>query len=263
VEPNNDLAHAQPIELPVIVDGVVESADYDVFRFHAEAGQDLVFDLLARRAGSRLDGTLGILDNRGNELDFNDDYYIHKDPHLEFRVPKAGDYIRVSGSNEEGSQYSAYRLIAGAVPYVHRLLPAGCGAAPPTNCASLALTSGASIGPSPTARRRRARRSQRRPDLRGPRQRGLPDPRLRLRGAGARLHGQAGDSPHHAYPGFRSARAVRHARTISIACPARRPAGLRRTASPSSQRAQNFFSFEVSAESASPRCGFHETGLSG
>jgi hypothetical protein len=126
VEPNNDLAHAQKIALPTIVDGIVEEADYDVFRFHADAGQVLIFDLLARRAGSWLDGTLGVVDERGNELDFNDDYYIHKDPHLEFRVPKSGDYfVRVAGSNEEGSKYSSYRLIAGAVPYAWRMLPAG------------------------------------------------------------------------------------------------------------------------------------------
>ena len=126
IEPNNDLAHAQKIKLPTIVDGVVEEADYDVFLFHAEAGQVLIFDLLARRAGSWLDATLGVLDERGNELDFNDDYYIHKDPHLEFRVPKDGDYfVRVAGSDEEGSKYSSYRLIAGAVPYAWRMLPAG------------------------------------------------------------------------------------------------------------------------------------------
>jgi hypothetical protein len=125
-EPNNDLPHAQRITLPALIDGIVEQADYDVFRFHAEAGQVLIFDLVARRAGSRLDATLGILDERGNELDFNDDYYIHKDPHLEFHVPKTGDYsIRVSGSNEEGSKDSVYRLFAGALPYTTRMLPAG------------------------------------------------------------------------------------------------------------------------------------------
>ena len=126
LEPNNDLAHAQKIALPAMIDGIVEEADYDVFRFHAEAGQVLVFDLLARRAGSMLDGTLGVLDERGNELDFNDDYYIHKDPHLEFRVKTAGDYfVRVAGTEEEGSKYSSYRLIAGAVPYAWRMLPVG------------------------------------------------------------------------------------------------------------------------------------------
>ncbi len=126
IEPNNDLPHAQTIALPTIVDGVVEEADYDVYRFHAEAGEVLIFDVLARRAGSTLDATLGILDERGNELDFNDDYYIHKDPHLEFRVPKSGDYfIRVAGSGEEGSRFSSYRLIAGPVPYMWRMLPVG------------------------------------------------------------------------------------------------------------------------------------------
>ncbi len=126
IEPNNDLPHAQKITLPALIDGVVEDADYDVFRFHAETGEVLIFDLLARRAGSSLDATLGVLDERGNELDFNDDYYIHKDPHLEFHVPKSGDYfIRVAGSQEEGSKYSSYRLIAGAVPYAWRMLPVG------------------------------------------------------------------------------------------------------------------------------------------
>jgi len=125
-EPNNDIDHAQRIALPALIDGIVESADYDLFRFHADAGQTLVFDLLARRAGSRLDGTLGIVDARGNELDFNDDYYIHKDAHLEFRVQQSGDYfIRVSGSGEEGSKHAGYRLIAGSVPFISRMLPAG------------------------------------------------------------------------------------------------------------------------------------------
>jgi hypothetical protein len=126
VEPNNDLPHAQTIQLPALVDGTIDPADYDVYKFHAQAGELLIADLFARRAGSRFDGTLGILDERGNELDFNDDYYIHKDAHLEFLVPKAGDYfVRVSGTSEQGSTDSVYRLIVGAVPFVTRMLPAG------------------------------------------------------------------------------------------------------------------------------------------
>src|SRR5437899_9665305 len=74
VEPNNDLKHAQNITLPVMVDGIIESDDYDVFRFHAEAGETLIFDVMATRAGSRLDSTIPILYERGAELDFIDDY---------------------------------------------------------------------------------------------------------------------------------------------------------------------------------------------
>jgi hypothetical protein len=132
VEPNNDLAHAQKITLPVMIDGVVESDDYDVFRFHAEAGQTLIFDVMATRAGSRLDSTITILDERGAELDFIDDYYIHKDPYLSFAVRKTGDYfVRVAAATEpiatlfDGGRYSSYRLVAGPVPHMLHVLPAG------------------------------------------------------------------------------------------------------------------------------------------
>ncbi len=125
-EPNNDLAHAQAITLPTIINGLADAGDYDLFRFHAEAGQTLIFDLVATRANSRLDATLGVLDARGNELDFNDDYYIHKDPHLTFPVKTAGDYfVRVSASGNNGNRFGSYRLIAGAVPFLSQVLPEG------------------------------------------------------------------------------------------------------------------------------------------
>ncbi|HVP48734.1 MAG TPA: PPC domain-containing protein [Bryobacteraceae bacterium] len=132
VEPNNDLKHAQQVTLPVMIDGVVDSDDYDVFRFHAEAGQTLIFDVMATRAGSRLDSTITILDEHGSELDFIDDYYIHKDPYLSFAVKKTGDYfVRIAAATEpiatllDGSRYSSYRLVAGAVPHMVHVLPAG------------------------------------------------------------------------------------------------------------------------------------------
>src|SRR5215831_16897416 len=120
-EPNNDLKHAQAIRLPVMIDGIVEADDYDVFRFHAEAGETLIFDVMATRAGSRLDSTITILDDHGAELDHIDDYYIHKDPYLAFPVKKTADYfVRVAAATEpittllDGSRYSSYRLVAGA-----------------------------------------------------------------------------------------------------------------------------------------------------
>ena len=132
IEPNDDLKHAQAVTLPLMVDGVVEADDYDVFRFHAEAGQTLIFDVMATRAGSRLDSTLTLLDDRGAELDFIDDYYIHKDPYLAFTVKRTADYfVRVAAATEpittllDGSRYSSYRLVAGAVPHMLHALPAG------------------------------------------------------------------------------------------------------------------------------------------
>jgi hypothetical protein len=132
VEPNNDLQHAQAITLPVMIDGIVEADDYDVFRFHADAGETLIFDVMATRAGSRLDSTITILDEHGAELDFIDDYYIHKDPYLSFPVKRTGDYfVRIAAAAEpiatlfDGTRYSSYRLVAGAVPHMLRALPAG------------------------------------------------------------------------------------------------------------------------------------------
>ena len=132
VEPNNDLKHAQNITLPVMIDGIVESDDYDVFRFHAEAGETLIFDVMATRAGSRLDSTITSLDERGAELDYIDDYYIHKDPYLSFSVKKTGNYfVRVAAAAEpiatltDGGRYSSYRLVAGAVPHMLHALPSG------------------------------------------------------------------------------------------------------------------------------------------
>jgi Bacterial pre-peptidase C-terminal domain len=141
-ESNNDTSQAQNIALPAIIHGIVTARDYDLFRFHARQGETLVFDVLARRAGSGLDATLAVLDERGNELDFNDDFYIHKDPHLAFTAPRSGDYfVRVSGSEEGGSPSSPYRLIAGAVPHMLRALPAGArrGSSTELNIAGLNL----------------------------------------------------------------------------------------------------------------------------
>lgn len=126
IEPNNDPAHAQRISNPSLIDGVVTDADYDLYRFHAEAGETVVADLIATRAVSPLDGTLAILNASGHELDFSDDYYMFKDPHLTFLAKQAGDYlVRVGGTQEHGSADSSYRLVIGSIPYMERVLPLG------------------------------------------------------------------------------------------------------------------------------------------
>jgi hypothetical protein len=128
VEPNDDTIRAQKIQLPAMMDGNIGGPDFDVYSFHAEVGQTLIFDVLGRRAGSSLDSNLGLLDERGNELDFNDDYYIHKDPQLTFNVKRTGNYfIRVGGQGEgrRGGGAASYRLLAGAFPLIRSVLPAG------------------------------------------------------------------------------------------------------------------------------------------
>lgn len=125
-EPNSDFDKAAPLPLPALVNGVITAGDYDYYRFHAEAGQTLTFDLLATRNGSSLDGVLEVLDARGRTLEYCDDYYAFKDPHIVYRFAEAGAYyLRIYGTGESGSENGDYRLIAGAMPHADLALPGG------------------------------------------------------------------------------------------------------------------------------------------
>jgi hypothetical protein len=125
-EPNNDLAHAQPINFPLTLNGIVQAGDYDYFKFEARAGQTLTFDIAAQRFESPLDSVLSLLDGQGVELAYVDDYYWFKDPHLTYTFSKTGTYyLRVFGTSESGSDASDYRLHAGEMPQVDYVLPTG------------------------------------------------------------------------------------------------------------------------------------------
>jgi len=128
-ENNDDWRKPQVIALPVLVNGDIGTEDWDHFRFHAEAGQKMIFDVSATRHGSRLDADVAILDERGEELAWVDDTTILGDPHLEFTFPKAGDYVVRVGSLNGGGNY---RLSAGVLPYASRTFPAGLEAGKPT-----------------------------------------------------------------------------------------------------------------------------------
>src|SRR5215469_10207897 len=100
-EPNSDAAHAQSIEFPVLINGAVRPGDYDYFKFTAHAGQTLVFDVSAERNQSGLDSVLSLLDEKGAELAYVDDYYWFKDPHLAYTFKKDGTYfVRLFGTGE-------------------------------------------------------------------------------------------------------------------------------------------------------------------
>lgn len=125
-EPNDDIAHAEPLTFPSIVNGILKQADYDYFKFEARAGQIVTFDVLATRNGANTDAVLSLLDASGEELAYSDDYYAFKDPHLVYRFDKAGSYfLRVYGSSEAGCETCDYRLFAGESPWIDLALPAG------------------------------------------------------------------------------------------------------------------------------------------
>jgi hypothetical protein len=125
-EPNNDCAAAQPIEFPILMNGVVNQRDYDCFKFDARAGQTITFDLAAGRNESGLDGVLSLLNADGVEIAYVDDYYWFKDPHLVHTFAKDGPYyLRVLGTSESGGRTNDYRLLAGQMPHIYHAMPLG------------------------------------------------------------------------------------------------------------------------------------------
>ena len=58
---NSTSRKAQDVQLPAGIEGRVDAESYDYYKFHAEAGQRLSFEVLARRLGSPLDPVTGAI----------------------------------------------------------------------------------------------------------------------------------------------------------------------------------------------------------
>jgi len=117
-------AAAQPValtQLPVNVWGTLAATgQQDNFRFSAKKGQTIVFDLAAKRIESKaLTPRLEIFDADKRLLMANNGLDSGADPFIAFTAPRDGDYtVRVLEITLEGSPDHAYRLTAGALPYV-------------------------------------------------------------------------------------------------------------------------------------------------
>ena len=135
-EPNGEFESAQTLELPAVVNGIMgvsesgdgagTEADYDFFRFHADARQTLVFDVVSTRIGATADTYVTLFDAAGRELADNADYYQDKDPFLAQEFQASGEYVlRVGTFGAVGSRTAAYRLFIGELPYIHHAFPNG------------------------------------------------------------------------------------------------------------------------------------------
>ena len=119
-EPNDTPATAQPVTLPVIVNGRInQPGDWDVFRFEGRAGEQIVAEVLARRLNSPLDSVLKLTDAADKQLAFNDDYEdkgegletSHADSYLTATLPANGVYyVYVGDTQHQGGSDYAYRL---------------------------------------------------------------------------------------------------------------------------------------------------------
>jgi hypothetical protein len=148
-EPNNEQTGAQPLTLPIIVNGRIDQPDdCDVFRFEGRAGDEIVAEVHARRLDSPLDSVLKltpapILPSRqpgsqsgsgpvhagqektqankigAGQLAFNDDHEDkgagltthHADSLLRTALPADGTYyLHISDAQHKGGEVYGYRL---------------------------------------------------------------------------------------------------------------------------------------------------------
>ena len=136
LEPNEMpfAAIAEPLELPVVINGQIREADVDCFRFRAKAGQKLTLtargrDLvpfMADAVPGWFQPVITLYDEHGNEVAYSDRGGIRPDPILYFDVPRDGIWtVEIHDSLFRGREDFTYRLMIGELPWVEGIFPLG------------------------------------------------------------------------------------------------------------------------------------------
>lgn len=112
------------IELPAILSGSIDAAtEVDRFRFHATAGQSLIFDVQAARIGSRLDPVVTLFAPGGRPVAWGAPQ-PNGDSLLEFETADAGEYLlEVRDLRYRGGPAFHYRMRCGEIPYLVSVFP--------------------------------------------------------------------------------------------------------------------------------------------
>jgi hypothetical protein len=123
---NVSVSEAPVVTLPAVISGVLNAAaQTNLYRFKANKGDELVFEVDAARRGSQLDSSLSVLDANGKELARNEDA-IGLDSLLLFTAPADGEFlVAVRDFRFRGGNDYSYRLTAGTIPYVESIFPFG------------------------------------------------------------------------------------------------------------------------------------------
>ncbi len=129
-ESNNDPESATTIELPSLVNGVINpGGDEDYYVFEGIKGQRYVFSVKAYRLNNIsqqfFNPTISIFDAKGVELARSNGFYS-LDPLIDMTLPEDGPYLlRIRDLLHRGNPDSVYRLTGGVLPYNTYLFPAG------------------------------------------------------------------------------------------------------------------------------------------
>ncbi|MEO2049204.1 MAG: hypothetical protein ABGX16_21810 [Pirellulales bacterium] len=124
---NHTLGQAQKIDLPIAIDGQCDAVHEDLFRFHVLAGEQLSFETVSQRLGSKLDPVLRLLTVNGNEIiRIDDSHGSGGDSRFSHSFETAGDYLlAISDVRHQGGAEYRYRLRVGKFPLVTTVFPSG------------------------------------------------------------------------------------------------------------------------------------------
>ncbi len=121
-------------QLPVVLNGQIMPGDVDRFKFQVPKGMRLVAAVSARSIVPYLadavpgwfQATLALLDPKGNEVAYADDFRFDPDPVVCYEIPETGEYtLEIKDSIYRGREDFVYRILVGEEPYLTNIFPLG------------------------------------------------------------------------------------------------------------------------------------------
>ena len=118
---------AQAVSLPSVVNGRLQGADRDVYRFEMRPDEDVTVEVEARRVGSAIDPVLRLLDAEGKQVAINNDAIgLGLDARLRFHSVEGGIYYAVVHDSTYSKQnIDFYRLKIGDFDFADGYFPLG------------------------------------------------------------------------------------------------------------------------------------------
>ncbi|HEY3129256.1 MAG TPA: hypothetical protein VGL91_07345 [Acidobacteriota bacterium] len=117
----------QKILLPAtIVGSLNEAGDVDAFQFRARAGDEIVFQTVARSVNSQVDAVLRLADSQRRFMAESNTSEAGRDPILAYRFSDDGTYtLSIEDAEHRGGRNYHYRIHSGALPYITEVFPLG------------------------------------------------------------------------------------------------------------------------------------------
>jgi len=122
---NHAPEQAQPITLPIAVDGVADGSNSDYYKFTGKKGERLSVEVIAARLGWAFDAVIRLLRSDGTELLLtDDDASSGADARTSLLLPEDGEYLLEIRDNQFRGG-GRYRLRVGDFPLVTVPFPLG------------------------------------------------------------------------------------------------------------------------------------------